>query len=488
MVPTTIGNKQQTNDGAAKQTYGVERHFDPNYRQHKTGSSHARGRGGNQRARTAWKPRWVPDSQDRPCGLALAPKGKPMRSDLNAAEVLSMFKSCGDHLASKLLTASEVASCAFSYNPTHARTKTAFHVKCFVPPLVFCEKLGGNAEMLETFKHRFSQDYFGDKIKALAAALAPATPTEDGATAELAESGGRVSRETEHGLPQAGRGSAEPIEVVSTLTPAAPTTAALPTTAASRSAVRSLADSNFMNVSDFGPFVLYDRPLSCSLNAAGTAMEFLDGAESFNAALDDFEAQINETFGEPGGELFFYSVSVVMVPASRAVLIGAKVDESRFARTILPKTLQAAFVKAHAYTAPDRGYSRRKHSKHSKQAARKADRQAAAAAAPGGIVIRGNGWTKAVHRSSSDVSASASGVSVASPAVGSRSTTMPLLRQPLLQLRPPPQSQHILGPSKPKPKALAASAHGHGHSYTKKCHWDRKCTKTKCTFKHSTAI
>ena len=50
------------------------------------------------------------------------------------------------------------------------------------------------------------------------------------------------------------------------------------------------------------------------------------------------------------------------------------------------------------------------------------------------------------------------------------------------------QSQHSLGGSKPKPKALTASAHGHGHGSTKKCHWDRKCTNTKCTFKHSTGM
>jgi hypothetical protein len=49
------------------------------------------------------------------------------------------------------------------------------------------------------------------------------------------------------------------------------------------------------------------------------------------------------------------------------------------------------------------------------------------------------------------------------------------------------QSQHSLG-GRPKPKALTASAHGHGHGSTKKCHWDRKCTNTKCTFKHSTGI
>ena len=58
------------------------------------------------------------------------------------------------------------------------------------------------------------------------------------------------------------------------------------------------------------------------------------------------------------------------------------------------------------------------------------------------------------------------------------------------------QSQQSLGGGpkprpKPKPKALTASAHGHhGHGHgngpTKKCHWDRKCTNTKCTFKHST--
>ena len=58
------------------------------------------------------------------------------------------------------------------------------------------------------------------------------------------------------------------------------------------------------------------------------------------------------------------------------------------------------------------------------------------------------------------------------------------------------QSQQSLGGGpkprpKPKPKALAASAHGHhGHGHgngpAKECHWDRKCTNTKCTFKHST--
>lgn len=51
------------------------------------------------------------------------------------------------------------------------------------------------------------------------------------------------------------------------------------------------------------------------------------------------------------------------------------------------------------------------------------------------------------------------------------------------------QSQYSLGGGKPKLKALTASAHGHGHgSSTKKCHRDRKCTNTKCTFKHSTGM
>ena len=34
----------------------------------------------------------------------------------------------------------------------------------------------------------------------------------------------------------------------------------------------------------------------------------------------------------------------------------------------------------------------------------------------------------------------------------------------------------------------AAQQSAHGHGSTTKCHWDRKCIKTKCTFKHSTGI
>ena len=82
---------------------------------------------------------------------------------------------------------------------------------------------------------------------------------------------------------------------------------------------------------------------------------------------------------------------------------------------------------AHAHPATKAQRPRRVTGKGASQSARKAGRQAEAAAAPGGIVMRGNGWTKAAHRPSS--AASDSGVSVtssaASPAVGRRATATP---------------------------------------------------------------